>query len=189
MTIGLRLFKRLCDFLFVLAVVSLFWLLIIIWIAVRLSSPGPGFLWQARVGRNEMIFHCLKFRTMKAGTASIGTHLMSPAAITPIGRFLRATKLDELPQAWNIVAGEMTLVGPRPCLPNQVELIAARRELGAFDAAPGITGWAQVHGIDMSDPNRLAMWDHSYLVGNSVGMECRIMFMTIFGSGARDKLT
>lgn len=164
------------------------WLLALTWLIVRLTSPGPGLFWQARVGRDGREFRCVKFRTMAAGTKSLGTHLVSPAVVTPVGRFLRTTKLDELPQAWNILRGEMTLVGPRPCLPNQTELIAARHAVGALDVTPGITGWAQVHGIDMSDPDRLADWDRAYIDNLSIRQELRIMLMTVKGGGMGDRV-
>lgn len=188
MNLRLRVFKRLCDVGFVLLMAVLLWLLALIWLSVRLTSPGPGLFWQPRVGRDGRIFHCVKFRTMATGTKSLGTHLVSSAAVTRVGRFLRVTKLDELPQAWNILRGEMTLIGPRPCLPNQTELVAARHAVGALDITPGITGWAQVHGIDMADPDRLAEWDRAYIDNLSIGQELRIMLMTVNGGGMGDRV-
>jgi lipopolysaccharide/colanic/teichoic acid biosynthesis glycosyltransferase len=188
MSLRLRVFKRLCDVGFILLMAMLFWLLALIWLTVRLTSPGPGLFWQDRVGRGGEVFRCVKFRTMATGTKSMGTHLVSPAVVTRVGRVLRATKLDELPQAWNILRGEMSLVGPRPCLPNQTELIAARQAVGALDVTPGITGWAQVHGVDMSDPDRLAEWDRAYIDNLSIARELRIMLMTAKGGGMGDKV-
>lgn len=188
MSFRLRLFKHLCDVSFVVLVIFLFWLLVLIWLTIRLTSPGPGLFWQARVGRGGRVFRCVKFRTMANGTESLGTHLVSHAVVTRVGRILRATKLDELPQAWNILRGEMTLVGPRPCLPNQAELIAARHAVSVLDFTPGITGWAQVHGVDMSDPDRLAKWDRAYIDNVSIGQELRIMLMTAKGGGMGDKV-
>jgi len=109
---------------------------------------------QTRIGRNQLPFTLVKFRTMHIGTASVATHLANSSSTTPFGNFLRRTKLDELPQLWNVLWGDMSLVGPRPCLPNQHELIATRELLGIFDAQPGITGLAQVQNIDMSTPQK-----------------------------------
>ena len=129
-------------------------MLIIAWRVAR-SSPGGALFVQARVGRSEKLFDCYKFRTMAQGAPVAGSHEVSGNWITPIGRRLRSLKLDELPQLFNVLRGDMSLVGPRPCLPNQAEVIAARRARDVFDIRPGITGIAQLASIDMSTPDSL----------------------------------
>ncbi len=135
---------------------------------------------QVRVGRNEQTFICNKFRTMHQGTAQRGTHEISASALTPIGSVLRSFKLDELPQLWNVLKGEMSLVGPRPCLPNQTKLVAERRARDVFSATPGITGLAQVEGIDMSRPEKLAEIDQTYIRTRSLGMDLKLILRTLF---------
>src|SRR5690606_7073432 len=122
-------------------------LMILITLIALIDTGSPLFR-QQRVGRNQRPFTLIKFRTMKQGTPSVPTHLASPASITRFGSFLRRTKLDELPQLWNVIKGEMSLVGPRPCLPDQEDLIKERALRRVFDARPGITGLAQLRGID-----------------------------------------
>lgn len=181
--------KRLIDLSFVVAVLGLlWWLLALVWVLIRLGSPGPGIFRQERVGRNGAAFVCYKFRTMKAGTANVGTHEVGAAAVTRIGAFLRRTKLDELPQIWNILRNELSLIGPRPCLPVQHELIAARRALGVLALKPGISGLAQINGIDMSDPARLALWDARYLKLQSLLLDLKIILATAAGGGQGDKV-
>jgi O-antigen biosynthesis protein WbqP len=147
---------------------------------VKTSSPGPAFFAQQRVGRNEKPFNCLKLRTMYVGTKSLPTHEVGEAAVTSAGRTLRRLKIDELPQLWNVLRGEMSLVGPRPCLPSQQELIERRRERGVYSLRPGITGLAQVEGIDMSDPEKLAARDAAYLRSRTFWMDLRIIVKTVF---------
>jgi len=149
-------------------------------ILVAVTSKGPVLFRQERVGKNERTFICNKFRTMVQGTAQRGTHEISPRALTSAGAFLRALKLDELPQLWNVLRGEMSLVGPRPCLPNQQRLIAERRARNVFSATPGITGLAQVKGVDMSEPERLAEIDQAYMRSWSMGMDLKLIFRTLF---------
>lgn len=181
--------KRLIDIAFAIAVaLSLFWLLLIIWIAVRIQSPGPGIISQTRVGRHGVKFTCYKYRTMVTGTTDAGTHQVSETAVTALGRILRRTKLDELPQIINILRNEVSLIGPRPCLPMQVELIEARRRCGVLDMKPGISGLAQVNGIDMSDPHRLAIWDHRYMRLQCFLLDVRIIISTIIGKGQGDSV-
>jgi len=181
--------KRVIDVAVAIGVfVVLWWAMLLIWAVIRVQSPGPGIFAQKRVGTNGREFVCYKFRTMKLGTRQAGTHEISAAAITPFGRFLRATKLDELPQAWNILCNHMSLVGPRPCLPTQTALIEARDRLGVLKAKPGITGLAQINGIDMSDPERLAKWDARYLALQSLGLDISIGLSTLFGRGQGDKV-
>lgn len=150
-------------------------------IAVKLDSKGPAILTQGRVGQGERVFPCYKLRTMHAGTASLPTHLVGAAQVTRVGGFLRRTKLDELPQLLNIIRGEMSFVGPRPCLPSQTELIEERRRRGVFAVRPGLTGLAQVQNIDMSDPPYLAEIDARYLATRSFAGDLAIMFQTVFG--------
>ena len=151
-------------------------------------DTGLPLFCQTRVGRNQQLFTLVKFRTMRVGTASVATHLASSSAITPFGHFLRRTKLDELPQLWNVLKGEMSLVGPRPCLPNQHELIAAREALNVFQLRPGITGLAQVQGIDMSTPDRLAQIDAQMIQTLSVKAYFNYIFQTITGKGQGDRI-
>jgi lipopolysaccharide/colanic/teichoic acid biosynthesis glycosyltransferase len=143
---------------------------------------------QERVGRDQKPFTLVKFRTMRPDTASVATHLASASSITPFGHFLRRTKLDELPQLWNVLKGEMSLVGPRPCLPNQEELIAEREKRGVFAMRPGITGLAQVNGIDMSDPARLAEVDERMMKTLTLEDYFRYLIQTVTGKGAGDRV-
>lgn len=162
-------------------------LLLLLWVIGWFDNRSPLFL-QERVGRYQQPFVLVKFRTMRPDTASVATHLADASAITPFGRFLRRTKLDELPQLWNVLRGEMSLVGPRPCLFNQEELIAERASLGVFAARPGITGLAQVQGIDMSTPALLARTDAEMLASLGLWNYFRFIFMTVLGKGAGDRV-
>jgi len=162
-------------------------LLALLWLAGWFDTGSPLFR-QQRVGRQQMPFVLIKFRTMRPDTASVGTHQVNPAAITPYGRFLRRSKLDELPQLWNVLKGDMSLVGPRPCLPNQTELVQERERRGVFVARPGITGLAQVQGVDMSEPARLAELDALMLDKISLGLYLRLLLMTVTGSGSGDRV-
>lgn len=183
-----RVVRRAVDLAFVISVaVLLGWAMLLIWALVRIQSPGPGIFAQERVGRHGAIFTCYKFRTMKQGTVQAGTHEVSGDAITPIGRFLRRTKLDELPQIWNLLRNEMSLIGPRPCLSVQRELVEARRRRGVLRLKPGITGLAQINDIDMSDPERLARWDARYGALQSLLLDLRIMVATALGRGRGDR--
>lgn len=155
---------------------------------IGLFDTGSPIFRQERVGRNKKPFVLVKFRTMKKDTASVASHLASVDAITPFGRFLRRTKLDELPQLWNVLKGEMSLVGPRPCLFNQEELIAERESRGVLNARPGITGLAQVNDIDMSTPRLLAETDQKMLQNLTVGAYFKYIFMTVAGKGAGDRV-
>ncbi|WP_048496992.1 sugar transferase [Marinobacter subterrani] len=155
---------------------------------IGLFDTGSPLFRQERVGRNRKPFTLVKFRTMKKDTASVASHLASARAITPFGHFLRRTKLDELPQLWNVFKGEMSLVGPRPCLFNQEELIAERESRGVLAARPGITGLAQVNNIDMSTPKLLAETDQKMLENLTVGAYFKYIFMTVAGKGAGDRV-
>jgi lipopolysaccharide/colanic/teichoic acid biosynthesis glycosyltransferase len=183
-----RAFRGSVDLTFAFVVLVLgSWLLAGVWIAVRLTSPGPGFFVQDRVGRHGEIFRCWKFRTMREGTPQRGTHEVSGAAVTRLGRILRRTKVDELPQAWNVLRGDLSVIGPRPCLPSQVELVEARAAAGVLDMKPGITGLAQVNRVDMSDPARLVRWDLRYEGLRCVALDVRILLRTAFGGGRGDR--
>jgi lipopolysaccharide/colanic/teichoic acid biosynthesis glycosyltransferase len=151
-------------------------------------DTGSPLFRQQRVGRHKKPFTLVKFRTMKPDTASVASHLADASSITPFGRFLRRTKLDELPQLWNVLKGEMSLVGPRPCLFNQEELINERASRGVLDVRPGITGLAQVNDIDMSTPKLLAETDARMLASLTVGAYFRYIFQTVAGKGAGDRV-
>ena len=160
---------RLFDVLLSLLGLSLGAPLLSILLMLGFFDTGSPLLRQKRVGRNRCLFTLVKFRTMRQDTAHVATHLADASAVTRWGAFLRRAKLDELPQLWNVLKGEMSLVGPRPCLPGQTELIDERARRGVFSARPGITGLAQVQGIDMSDPARLAEIDARMLRDFSLG--------------------
>ncbi|MBB5018081.1 lipopolysaccharide/colanic/teichoic acid biosynthesis glycosyltransferase [Chitinivorax tropicus] len=155
---------------------------------IGLFDTGSPLFIQQRVGKDKQAFNLIKFRTMRADTASVATHLVHANAITPFGRFLRKSKLDELPQLWNVLKGEMSLVGPRPCLFNQVELIEARDQLEVFAARPGITGLAQVQAIDMSTPQLLAKVDAEMLSTLTLSNYFRYILMTATGKGLGDRV-
>ncbi|UQG54421.1 sugar transferase [Marinobacter sp. M4C] len=153
---------------------------------VGLFDTGKPLFFQQRVGRQQQPFILVKFRTMPVNTESVASHLVGGSAVTSYGRFLRRTKLDELPQLWNVLKGEMSLVGPRPCLFNQHELIDARARLGVYVARPGVTGLAQTTGIDMSTPELLAQTDAKMLHGLTLGGYFRYLFRTLLGQGKGD---
>lgn len=179
--------KRAFDFLVAMAlgIVALLVVSIAV-IAIRLESPGSPIFAQKRVGRDERIFTCYKLRTMRQDTGDQPSHKVDRCAITRVGSILRRFKVDELPQLVNVLKGEMSLVGPRPCLPSQYELIEARRRLGVFDVLPGITGLAQIRGVDMSDPERLARLDEEYVNSRSLLGDLRLLLQTAVGHGHGD---
>jgi O-antigen biosynthesis protein WbqP len=158
-------------------------LILLAMLAIRAETPGSPLFTQPRVGRGERTFTCYKLRTMHADTRHLPTHETHASAVTPLGRILRKYKLDELPQLYNVVTGDMSLVGPRPCLPSQRALIEARKRLGVLDVRPGITGLAQVRGIDMSDPERLAAVDAEYVGSASFAGDLRLLIATVLGRG------
>lgn len=162
-------------------------LLVLIATAGFFDTGSPLFL-QQRVGRQQRPFTLVKFRTMKQDTASIASHLASSSSITSFGHFLRRTKLDELPQLWNVLWGHMSLVGPRPCLFNQEELIQERAQRGVLEARPGITGLAQVNDIDMSTPVLLAETDSKMLSDLNVAGYFGFILMTVLGKGRGDRV-
>ncbi|MFK7871477.1 MAG: sugar transferase [Roseobacter sp.] len=183
-----RASKRFIDLGFALfVVIALWWLLLIVWIAVRLTSPGPGLFAQERLGQDQRPFTCYKFRTMQTGTKQAGTHEVSQASVTKLGQFLRRSKIDELPQVLNIFKGELSLVGPRPGLPVQHALTAARAAQGVFAVRPGITGLAQVNGVDMSDPDALARLDATYIKTRTLLLDLKIILATGLGRGLGDR--
>ena len=162
-------------------------IMVLIFILGYFDTGAPIFI-QERVGKHKKPFKLIKFRTMKPGTASVATHLASASAITPFGGFLRKTKLDELPQLINVLKGDMSLVGPRPCLYSQGELIEARERNNVFDARPGITGLAQVNGIDMSNPEYLAQVDQQMLGALSLRAYVKYLALTLIGGGSGDRV-
>ena len=170
-----------------LALVILSPLLLILVFLGFLDTGFPIFR-QVRIGRIQRPFILFKFRTMKPETASIATHLVDPVYITQLGLFLRRTKLDELPQLWNVLKGEMSLVGPRPCLFSQNELIAERAARGVFAVRPGITGLAQIKGIDMSTPELLAQTDAEMIASFSLRHYFRYILLTLLGKGSGDRV-
>ena len=179
---------RLLDItLAALGLVLTFPVLLLIGLAGVFDNGSPLFR-QQRIGRDQRPFTLYKFRTMRPDTPSVATHLAQACAVTKLGRFLRRTKLDELPQLWNVLKGDMSLVGPRPCLPSQGELIAARAVKGVFDVRPGITGLAQVQGIDMSDPARLAQVDARMLAQMDLRHYLSYLLLTLLGKGSGDRV-
>ena len=161
--------------------------LLVLWVLGWMESRSPLFR-QERVGRYQRPFVLVKFRTMRPDTASVATHLAEASSVTPLGRFLRKTKLDELPQLWNVLKGEMSLVGPRPGLFNQEELLQERAVRGVLDARPGITGLAQIRGIDMSTPRELAEVDRQMLDALTVRAYFRYLVLTVLGRGSGDRV-
>ena len=155
---------------------------------VGLFDTGSPLFRQRRVGRYRRPFTLVKFRTMRPDTTSVATHLADASAVTPFGSFLRRTKLDELPQLWNVLKGEMSLVGPRPCLLNQEELIQERAKRGVYEVRPGITGLAQIQGIDMSTPGLLAETDAKLISGLTLSTYLRYLALTVLGKGAGDRI-
>ena len=181
--------KRLFDVLLgCLAALILLVPVFLVAVAVRLTSKGPALYWSDRVGRNNVIFKMPKFRSMRVGTPAVATHLLADASshLTTIGSFLRKSSLDELPQLWSILAGNMSFVGPRPALFNQQDLIALRTEQGVHTLVPGLTGWAQVNGRDeLPIPEKVKL-DVAYLQRQSLWFDVRILWMTFVKVLRRD---
>jgi lipopolysaccharide/colanic/teichoic acid biosynthesis glycosyltransferase len=175
------IFLSLFGFVLVLPV-----LLISLLLAFR--DTGSPIFRQQRVGRYQQLFTLVKIRTMNVGTQDLASHLVGESSVTNLGKFLRKTKLDELPQLWNVLKGEMSLVGPRPCLPNQQELIHEREARGVFNAKPGITGLAQINSIDMSNPKLLAEVDAEMISNLSIRNYFRFILMTVLGAGSGDRV-
>ena len=162
-------------------------LLLLIYIMGLFDTGSPLFK-QERVGRYKKPFVLVKFRTMRVDTISVASHLACSSSITPLGRYLRKAKLDELPQLWNVLVGDMSLVGPRPNLFNQEELIKARERLGVYDVLPGITGLAQVSHIDMSTPELLAKTDNQMIRSLTLQDYFQYILMTARGKGKGDRV-
>ena len=171
-----------------LAVLILLVPVLLVAMAVRLTSNGPALYWSDRVGRNNVIFKMPKFRSMRVGTPAVATHLLADAAshLTPIGSFLRKSSLDELPQLWSILVGDMSFVGPRPALFNQQDLIALRTAQGVHTLVPGLTGWAQVNGRDELPIPAKVKLDLAYLQRQSLGFDIRILWLTLVKVLQRD---
>ncbi len=179
---------RILDFIFsLLGLIFGLPVLLAIYVIGLFDTGSPVFR-QERVGRNKKPFVLVKFRTMSVDTASVASHLSSAASITKMGGFLRKTKLDELPQLWNVLKGEMSLVGPRPGLSNQEELTKVREEEGVFLVRPGITGLAQVSDIDMSTPELLAKTDAKMIREMSLVNYFKFILQTVTGAGAGDRV-
>jgi O-antigen biosynthesis protein WbqP len=176
--------KRAFDILASALLLLICWpMLFLVLIAIRLHSPGPAIFSQSRVGKDGRLFTCYKLRTMHLGTANLPTHQVEASSVTAVGEHLRAFKIDELPQLYNVLIGDMSLVGPRPCLPTQVDLVEARRHLGVLAVRPGITGLAQVKGVDMSDAWRLARIDALYVKTQSLMGDIKLILATLRGRG------
>lgn len=184
--------KRLVDILSAgLGLVVLSPVLLGLALAVRLESPGPALHWSQRVGRDNRLFRMPKFRSMRIGAPNVATHLLADPEswITPLGRFLRRSSLDELPQLWSVLVGDMSLVGPRPALFNQDDLVKLRTEAGVHRLRPGVTGWAQVNGRDeLPIPEKVRL-DADYLARQSPAMDLEILIRTLWiafsGRGVR----
>jgi len=173
--------KRLFDFALAFAAAAALALpILIVALAVRLTSPGPALYWSKRVGRNNCIFEMPKFRSMRIDTPAVATHLLQNPGqwLTPIGSFLRKSSLDELPQLWSILKGDMSFVGPRPALFNQDDLIALRTEKNVHSLVPGLTGWAQINGRDELPIPQKVQLDAEYLQRRSFLFDLKILWMT-----------
>ena len=181
--------KRLFDIILVVAVTAvLLVIIVVVTVLVWLTSPGPALYWSDRVGRNNVIFKMPKFRSMRVGTPAVATHLLVDARshLTPIGSILRKSSLDELPQLWSILVGDMSFVGPRPALFNQQDLIDLRTSKGVHALVPGLTGWAQVNGRDeLPIPQKVA-FDAEYLLCKGLWFDIKILWMTLLKVIQRD---
>ena len=181
--------KRLFDLvLAVLAAIVLALPVLLVALAVKLTSPGPALYWSDRVGRYNRIFRMPKFRSMRVDTPAVATHLLQDPKtwLTPIGSFLRKSSVDELPQLWSILVGDMSFVGPRPALFNQDDLVALRTGAGVHELVPGLTGWAQINGRDeLPIPEKVAL-DVEYLRRRSFLFDCRILWLTALKVIRRD---
>ena len=174
--------KRLFDLAGAVVALALLLLpILLVAIAVRLTSPGPALYWSDRVGKNNRIFRMPKFRSMLTGTPAVATHLLPDASshLTPIGSLLRRTSLDELPQLWSILTGDMSFVGPRPALFNQADLIELRTERGVHTLKPGLTGWAQVNGRDDLPIPRKVEFDVEYMRRQSLLFDAYVLWRTL----------
>lgn len=186
---NVKAMKRFFDLMLaVLAVLVLLFPILVVAAFVRLTSKGPALYWSDRIGKHNRIFQMPKFRSMLVGTPAVATHLLSDPAVylTPIGSFLRKSSLDELPQLWSILKGDMSFVGPRPALFNQDDLVSLRTEYGVHELVPGLTGWAQVNGRDeLPIPEKVKL-DAEYLQRRSFWFDIRILWMTFLKVVQRD---
>jgi lipopolysaccharide/colanic/teichoic acid biosynthesis glycosyltransferase len=162
-------------------------LILTIFVIGYFDNKSPLFF-QQRVGKSLSSFTLVKFRTMSPGTQSVGTHLVDTASVTKLGHLLRKTKLDELPQLFNVLLGNMSLVGPRPCLPNQLELIEERNKRGVYSVRPGITGLAQINDVDMSTPGKLARYDSIMVKNLDLRLYLCLLGATALGRGRGDRI-
>ena len=181
--------KRLFDLVLGLTAAAVLLVpVIVVAVLVRMTSSGPVLYWSDRVGRHNKIFKMPKFRSMRAGTPVVATHLLTDARfhLTPIGAFLRKGSLDELPQLWSILAGDMSFVGPRPALFNQQDLIALRTQQGIHTLMPGLTGWAQVNGRDELPVPQKVAFDYEYLQAQSLWFDVKILWITFLKVVKRD---
>lgn len=179
---------RLLDItLSLLGLICLLPIMVIIYIFGLIDTGSPLFV-QKRLGKNQHPFHLIKFRTMQIGSSQVGTHLADSNQITTFGNFLRKTKLDELPQLWNVLIGDMSIVGPRPGLPNQTKLRDQREKRGVFLSVPGITGLAQINDVDMSTPRKLSKYDQLMLKRLNIKLYLNIIISTAIGKGSGDRI-
>lgn len=171
-----------------IAAVALLVPLVVVTVLVRLTSPGPALYWSDRVGRHNKIFKMPKFRSMRVGTPAVATHLLAnpKAHLTPIGSFLRKSSLDELPQLWSILAGDMSFVGPRPALFNQYDLIELRTKKNVHTLVPGLSGWAQVNGRDELPISQKVALDAEYLQRKGFWFDIKILWLTFLKVVQRD---
>lgn len=184
--------KRIFDLLLALvAGVILAVPILLLAVLVRMTSPGPALHWSNRIGRHNTIFKMPKFRSMRVGTPTVATNLLAAPRVhlTPLGSFLRKSSLDELPQLWSIIKGDMSFVGPRPALFNQDDLIAIRTEYGVHELAPGLTGWAQVNGRDELSIQQKVTFDVEYLQRRSFWFDLKIIFFTIIKVVRRESVS
>ncbi len=184
--------KRLFDLFFSIILIFIFFVpSLIIALLVKATSTGPVFYWSDRVGRNNTIFKMPKFRSMRVDTPALATHLLynSNSYLTPIGHFLRKSSLDELPQLWSILKGDMSFVGPRPALFNQDDLISLRTEYGIHKLLPGLTGWAQVNGRDELEIPQKVLLDLEYSNNFSLSMDIKILWLTVLKVLKRDGIS
>jgi len=184
--------KRSFDlFLACILIFILFIPMLIVALAVKLNSEGPVLFVSDRVGQNNHLFKMLKFRSMKLGTPTVGTHLLiePEKALTPLGSYLRQSSIDELPQLWNIIQGDMSFVGPRPALYNQSDLIALRKEKAIDSILPGLTGWAQINGRDELNISDKVSYDHEYMLKQSFNLDLKILWFTFLKVIGKDQIS
>ena len=179
---------RCFDFFFALAGLIFLLPILIVLTIIGFFDTGSPFFLQERVGKNKKAFKLIKFRSMFVNTKSVATHLVNARVITKYGKFLRASKLDELPQLLNVLVGDMSLVGPRPCLFNQEELILERDKFEIYKIKPGVTGLSQINKIDMSTPELLARTDAEMIANFSIQAYFTYIFATLCGNGSGDRV-